>query len=166
MAAHLKIPSLSTGAMLRKACQQGTSIGEQARECMAAGDLVPDPLVEKIVFDCLAAPESHDGYILDGFPRTLDQAASLDTWLEQLGRPLSVVLEIQVPDQEILDRLAARGRSDDDREVVLHRLREYNQRICPLHSYYRQRGLLRVVDGVGSVDEVFQRLRQVVEELL
>jgi len=163
LADYLQIPNLSTGDMLRVACQQQTAVGKQAAKFMESGHLVPDHLVEKIVLDRLRDPECERGCILDGFPRTLSQAAELDVWLEQYLQPLTVALEIRVPEEELLKRLDARGRGDDNRETVRRRMQEYAELTRPLVAYYRERDLLQVVDGVGTTDEVFTSLQRVVD---
>ncbi|MCG8448830.1 MAG: adenylate kinase [Pirellulales bacterium] len=165
LADYLQVPKLSTGDMLREACHQQTEIGKQAAQYMESGQLVPDHLVEKIVFEKLSEPQCQSGCILDGFPRNLQQAAHLDSWLEKHHRPLKVALEIRVAEEELLDRLSSRGRHDDDRETVRMRLREYDRLTHPLLDYYEKQKLLQVVQGVGTPDEVFARLKEVVENL-
>jgi adenylate kinase len=162
LADHLQVPSFSSGAMLRQACSQQTEVGREAAEYMESGRLVPDDLVEEIVHECLAGPDCQAGCILDGFPRTVPQAINLDSWLATNLRPLNMVLEIRVPEEELLERLAARGRDDDDEDVIRQRLQQYSKLTLPLLEYYQQRELLEVVDGVGTVDEVYARLEEVV----
>ncbi len=163
LAEHLQVPHLSTGDMLREACQQKTAIGIQAAEAMSSGQLVSDKLVEQIVFQRLVEPDCLAGCVLDGFPRTVPQAASFDQWLSQQKRQISAVLEIQVAMEELLERIAGRGRQDDDREIVRERLCQYDDLTHPLLDYYRRQGILHEVDGLGTPDEVFARIQKIVE---
>ena len=164
LADYLQIPKLSTGEMLRETRAQQTDIGKQAAQYLESGHLVPDPLVEEIVLERLNEPDCQVGCILDGFPRTLSQAANLDSWLAGKGRPLSAAIEIRVPEEELLERLAQRGRHDDDREIIRLRLRQYDKLTHPLIDYYEQRKLLQGIDGVGTTDEVFALLQQIVDK--
>jgi len=165
LANYLKIPKLSTGEMLREGCDQRTDVGRQAAQYMESGRLVPDPLVEKIVLDRLSEPDCLTGYILDGFPRTLPQAANFDRWLGDQERSLSVVIEIRVSEEELLERLAERGRQDDDREIIRLRLKQYAKLTHPLIDYYEQRNLLQVINGVGTTDAIFNHLQQIVDRV-
>lgn len=165
LAEHLQTPHLSTGEMLRDACQQQTEVGKRASEIMQRGHLVPDALVNEIVFQRLSEADCQSGAILDGFPRTVPQAVSLDGWLSEHSRLKIVALELRVAEEELLERLATRGRQDDDREVVLARLKQYNELTRPLLDYYRDRGVLRVVDGSGDIDEVFTKILAIVRKV-
>jgi len=165
LVAHLKIPHLSTGEMLREAMQQGTPVGRQAAEYIDAGKLVPDETILQIVAERLHQPDCSKGFLLDGFPRTLTQAEALDELLALRGRSLDGVLELAVPREELLRRLLRRGRADDTPETVRERLRQFDELTKPLLDYYRLRGLLHSIDGVGTPDEVFARINQVVEHL-
>jgi len=165
LAEHLQVPHLSTGDMLREACQKKTSVGIQATEAMGSGQLVSDELVEELVFERLSQPDCRKGCILDGFPRTVPQAEAYDQWLAKRGQPLSVALVLQVDQEELLGRLSSRGRQDDGRETVVERLRQYDRLTRPLLDYYSHCGILRGVDGSGSQDEVFGRIQKVVAEL-
>lgn len=163
LAEHMKIPKLATGDMLREAVAQGTAIGLKADEYMVQGHLVPDELVERIVFDRLSDNDCQNGSIIDGFPRTVPQAESLDAWLSARQRRLDLVLQIFVPLDELLRRLAGRGREDDHRAIVAERLRQFDDLTRPLLDYYRCRGILHKIDGVGTTDEVFGRIMGAVE---
>ena len=154
---------LSTGDMLRAARDAKTEIGIKAEQFMSAGRLVPDDLIVEIIAQRLKEPDCRDGYLLDGFPRTIAQAEALDTLLAERGTPLDVVLELQVPEEELFDRLAGRGRADDTPEVIRQRLVAYREQTQPLLEYYGRRGLLRSIDGLGSVDEVFERAKAVLD---
>ncbi|HOM16312.1 MAG TPA: adenylate kinase [Thermoguttaceae bacterium] len=156
---------LSTGDMLRAARDAQTEIGKLADRYMSAGQLVPDDIILAIVKERLAAADCRTGYLLDGFPRTLAQAEALDRMLAETGEPLDVVLELRVPDEELFRRLSGRGRSDDKPEVIRQRLVAYRQQTEPLLDYYQQRRLLKTIDGMGTVEEIFQRIQQVVDSL-
>ena len=161
--AYLNIPHLSTGDMLRDARARQTEVGRLAEEYMSNGQLVPDPVVLKIVGERLELPDCQRGGLFDGFPRTLGQAQSLDRYLDETSRPLDLVLELNVPHEELLRRLAGRGRNDDRPEVIRQRLVGYEQQTRPLLEYYRQRGLLRSIDGTGDPDAVFDRIKHVLD---
>lgn len=158
---HFDIPHLSTGEMLRMACSEGTKIGKLAEAYMTSGQLVPDPIILSIVGDCLDRGDFDNGCLFDGFPRTIGQAQSLDASLKQRGTPLDAVLELQVDNEELEQRLMSRGRSDDRIEVVRQRLKGYHDTTKPLVEYYEKQGLLRVIDGTGTPEEVFERIRKV-----
>lgn len=160
---YLKIPHLSTGDMLRAAIAARTAAGARAEEYMSAGQLVPDPIILDMVAQRLEQPDCVSGALFDGFPRTLGQAQALDDQLQQDGRPLDVVLELRVPDEVVLQRLGGRGRTDDRPEVIAERLRAYWSQTRPLTDYYSQRGLLETIDGLGTPDEVFERIKRVVD---
>ena len=163
LAEYLQIPHLSTGEMLREACGQKTELGLKAIDAMQRGQLVPDDLVLEMLYQRLEEPDCKNGCILDGFPRTVPQAESFDQWLDQRERPLTLVLELRVDNEELLERLSSRGRHDDDREVVAARLKQFGDLTHPLLEYYSKRGVLEVVDGLGSTEEVFARITAVVD---
>jgi adenylate kinase len=160
---HLNIAHLSTGDMLRAAASAGTPLGREAQQYMNDGRLVPDEVVVGIVVERLAAPDCRHGCLFDGFPRTVPQAETLDSVLAERGMPLDMVLELQVADELLFQRLAARGRADDNEETIRERLRQYRRLTTPLLDYYRGRGILRSVDGEGTPDEVFTRIEQAVD---
>ena len=165
LAEHLKVPMLSTGEMFREASRNQTELGRQVEEYFQSGRLVPDELVEQIVFERLSQNDCQNGFLLDGFPRTVPQAENLDNWLVQNSLSLDAVLELNVTREELLDRLAQRGRQDDDREIVLERLKQYDHLTLPLTAYYQERGVLQAIDGIGTADEVFARVVQIVDNL-
>ena len=147
-----RIAHLSTGDMLR------ASRAEKDDVYMSADQLVPDDIIIALIAERLQQPDCRAGYLLDGFPRTIAQAEALDVMLSQQGTPLECVLELRVPEEELFRRLAGRGRADDDPEVIRQRLVAYRQQTEPLLEYYGRLGLLRSIDGLGSVDEVFERI--------
>lgn len=164
LAEQLEIPKLSTGDMLREVVGQKTDVGLKADEYMVQGHLVPDELVERIVFERLCEADCQNGSIIDGFPRTVPQAEALDEWFAEHQEPLCVVIQIYVPLDELLRRLAGRGREDDHRAIVAERLKQFDELTQPLLEYYRKRGILHRIDGVGKTDEVFARIMAAVEE--
>ena len=158
------IVQLSTGDMLRAAVAAGTPIGLKAKDIMARGALVPDDVVVGIVSDRVDQPDARNGFILDGFPRTVPQAEALDRMLETKGQRLDAVIEIKV-DPDILvrriatrvDQMKARGealRADDNPDVLKQRLAAYGAQTAPLVDYYRGPGALRSVDGMASISDV------------
>lgn len=159
------IPEISTGGILRAAVQQGTALGQEAKRYMDSGALVPDEVIIGIVCERLCQADTKAGFLLDGFPRTVTQAEALSQLSEAQSRSIEHVISIEVPEQELLQRLAGRreieGRHDDAAEAVRHRLEVYRRDTAPLIEYYRQRGLLRSIPGVGTVDEIFQRITAV-----
>ena len=154
---------LSTGDMLRAARDAKTEIGKRADVYMSAGQLVPDEIILGIIRERLTQADCKQGYLLDGFPRTIAQAEGLDKMLQQDGTPLDVVLELRVPEDELFRRLASRGRADDRPEVIRQRLVAYRNQTEPLLDYYSQRGLLKTIDGLGTIDEIFDRTRTVLD---
>lgn len=156
------IPHISTGDMLRAAVQAKTPVGLQAKAVMDAGQLVSDDIVIAIAEERLAQEDCKKGFILDGFPRTLAQAEALQAVLEKLGLELDCCLAITVDNDEVVRRLLKRaeieGRADDNEETIRERMSVYDEQTAPLLDYYRSRGLLREVDGMGSVDEVSEAL--------
>src|SRR5262249_1607017 len=152
---------LSTGDMLRAAINAGTPIGERARDIMARGDLVPDDVVVTIVSDRIDEPDARQGFILDGFPRTLPQAHALDRLLKEKGFKLDAVIELKVDEGALLKRIEkriaetkARGdslRTDDDPAVLRRRLFAYRDQTAPLVAYYAMQSVLRTVDGMASI---------------
>ena len=158
VAQRLGVPHLSTGDMLREATRNGTDLGREAAEYMNAGKLVPTVLVQSLVDARVSQDDCAHGYLLDGFPRTVEQAENLDRLLASRGASLEAVINLQVPEETLLDRLAGRGRQDDEAQVVRERLRQYDELTRPLAAYYRKRGVLRDVDGLGTPDEVSSRI--------
>ncbi len=159
---HFGIVHLSTGEVLREARAAGTELGKKAAEYMDAGKLLPDDIILGIVAERLDLPEMARGFLFDGFPRTIPQAEGLDELLAKKNMNLDAVVSIEVPDKLVVDRLLKRaeieGRADDNRETIENRLKVYYQQTEPLKEYYRARGLLKTIDGVGGIEEVFGRI--------
>jgi adenylate kinase len=168
LAAEYGLEHLSTGDMLRQAIAEGTELGRRVRPILEAGDLVPDDLMIELIRKRLEAPEAAVGFILDGFPRTMAQADALDSMLAEIDRPLSVVLELQVPDDVAIQRLRKRaveeGRSDDTPEAITNRIDLYHRETKPLVSHYRLAGNLVGIHGDRSENEVFSEIQQAVEQ--
>jgi adenylate kinase len=160
-----KLAHLSTGDMLRAARDAKTAVGLEADKYMSAGMLAPDNIILDIIADRLKQSDCKKGYLLDGFPRTIAQAEALDAMLAQKRTPLDVVLELKVPEEELFKRLAGRGRADDTPEVIRQRLVAYRKQTEPLLAYYTGRGLLKSIDGLGSVEEIFDRAKTVLDQL-
>jgi adenylate kinase len=160
---YLGIPHLSTGEMLREAGEAGKPLGRRATELMQAGQLVPDDVVIGIVAQRLEQQDCAQGCLFDGFPRTLPQAEELDQILAVRNIPIDLVVALEVPQDQLVDRLLARGRMDDNRQTIQERFRQYNELTEPLLNYYRRRGILRTIDGEGTPDEVFRRVRNAVD---
>ena len=155
---------VSTGDMLRAAVAAGTELGLQARALMDAGDLVGDDLINGIVSERLAQPDvAENGFLLDGYPRTPDQAAAMEVFLAEAGTHLDAAVNLDVPVDEVTARMLARGRADDTEEAIRRRLALYESETAPLLAWFADRGLLEVVDGLGAVDVVFGRLADVID---
>jgi adenylate kinase len=155
---------LSTGDMLRAARDAKTPLGVQAEQYMSAGQLVPDDLMVALIRDRLRKADCRGGYLLDGFPRTIAQAEALDAMLAAEKTPLDLVLELRVPEEALFERLAGRGRADDTPEVIRQRLVAYRRQTEPLLEYYGAKGLLKSIDGLGTMDEVFARACTVLDQ--
>lgn len=162
LAAALGIPAVSTGDIFRANIKGGTPLGRQVEGIINAGELVPDELTDAIVADRLKQDDAAAGFLLDGYPRNLGQVEALDAELKAAGHALDAVLELTVETEEVVGRILKRaeieGRADDTEAVVRQRLQVYADQTAPLSKVYRERGLLREVDGLGEVDEVTQRL--------
>jgi len=155
---------VSTGDMLRAAVATGTELGRQAEAIMDAGELVPDEVMNGIVAERLSADDVVErGVLLDGYPRTPAQAEALQEALESAGTHLDLALNLEVPIEEATRRMLNRARADDTEEAILRRLALYETETAPLVAWFEKRSLLITVDGLGSEDEVFQRLRRAVE---
>ena len=164
---RLGIPQISTGDMLRAAVAAGSEVGRQAKSYMDAGKLVPDAVVIGVAEERLSRPDAKKGFILDGFPRTAAQAEALDRMLPKLGCELERCVALTVDEDELVKRLLRRaaleGRSDDNEASIRTRMREYREKTEPLIAYYRKRGALREVNGLGEIDEVARRIAQALD---
>jgi len=158
LAEKLDIAHMSTGDAFRHAIAEQTPVGRLAKDYVDNGKLVPDDVVAKIVEETLARPEFTKGCILDGFPRTYAQAEALQTMLTNMERSIDCVVNINVPDAVILERLISRGRNDDREEVIRYRLELYKAETAPLLDFYADRNLLVTIDGLGTVDGVNQTI--------
>ena len=154
LAERLGVPAISTGEMLRAAVVAGTDLGRKVEGILAAGVLVDDDTMAEVVRDRLALPDARRGFLLDGYPRTLPQAATLEDILRRQGAGLDAAILLEVPEAELVRRLIGRKREDDREQVVRERLHVYEEKTAPLIGYYHQRGLLRRVDGHRTVPEV------------
>jgi len=168
IAADAGIPHINTGDMFRAECAAATELGERVKAILDAGDLVPDELTIEVVRARLDQDDTVDGFILDGFPRTLAQAEALDRVLERIDRgELSAVLDFELPDdtavQRLLGRAAVEGRSDDLPDKVRHRLDVYHEKTEPLVDYYRSRGLLVPIHADRSIEDVFSEVQDALE---
>lgn len=188
-----KIPQVSTGDILRAAIRKGTPLGGKAAGYMNAGNLVPDQLIIDLMNERIKGEDCRDGYILDGFPRTLKQAEALDELLKNAGHKLDMVISIEVDDNEVVARLSGRRqctncgdgyhlifkrpkrenvcdkcgsalyqRDDDKEETVRARLSVYREQTSPLINYYQNAGLLKTVNGLGTIDEIFKRVSSLI----
>lgn len=159
---HLRVPHVSTGDLLRAAVKAGSQLGRQAKAAMDAGQLVSDDIVLGMLEERLALEDARSGFILDGYPRNLAQCEALESLLQRIGQPLDLAVKLKVPPELIVERLAGRaqeeGRDDDTPETVRARLQVYADQTEPVARYLQAQGKLRVVDGVGDVDEVFRRI--------
>ena len=158
---------ISTGEMLRQAIAAETPLGLAVKVIVESGALVPDGLMIGLIRERLDEDDTREGFILDGFPRTIAQAEALDAMLGEIGRDLDIVFELQVPDEVSMERLAKRaveeGRRDDTPEAITRRLAEYHDKTEPLVGYYRLRGNLVGVHGEKTIDEVFAEVQQVLQ---
>ena len=158
---------VSTGNMLRAAVAARTELGLQAKALMEVGDLVGDDLINGIVAERLTGGDVVDhGFLLDGYPRTPDQATALEGFLAEVGTPLDAAVNLDVPVDEVTARMVARGRADDTEEASRRRLDLYESEPEPLLAWFAQRGLLDVVDGLADEETVFGRLRSVIDSRL
>ena len=191
----LDLPYYATGDILREAVREGTQIGQEAKEYMDRGDLVPDEVIIGVIAERIASHEAEDGFILDGFPRTVGQAEALESKVKELGKRLTAALLIEVSDDEVVRRLGGRRtcpnghifhvefdppneedvcdvcgaalqiRDDDKPEVIKHRLTQYREKTEPLVAWYEDRGILERVDGEKDPDEVDKDIRALLATL-
>jgi adenylate kinase len=172
IAGKLNSPAISTGDIFRANVSGKTELGQQAKEYMDAGDLVPDEITVAMVKDRLAEPDAKAGFLLDGFPRTIAQAEQLRESLAELGHRLDRVLELVVDEDELVHRLSGRRmlvdghevqREDDKPETVRHRLQVYREQTAPLSGWYENEGLLSRIDAIGEIEDVTARAMAALE---
>lgn len=162
IAEALGIPAVSTGDVFRANVKEGTELGLKVKAIIDAGDLVPDELTSEIVRDRLEQADAANGFLLDGYPRNLGQVGDLDAFLGARGEALTAVIELSVPREESISRLSLRaaeqGRADDNEESIAKRLAIYESETAPILDVYRERGVVDEIDGVGSLDEITERI--------
>lgn len=159
---HFSLKHLSTGDMLRAEIAAGSALGLAAKAVMDAGNLVNDDIIIDMVKNQVQSHAS--GVLFDGFPRTKAQAEALDAMLKELGSEIAHVIQLDVADEEIIKRMLARGREDDNEETIRNRLAVYNEQTAPLIDYYQKAGKLSRISGTGSVAEIFSRIQQILEK--
>jgi adenylate kinase len=162
---HLGVPHISTGVLLRNAAKRGTELGLLAKSIIDQGELVPDNIMSDMIEERLGRDDVANGFILDGYPRNVAQAKSLDAMLDRLGRPVQEIVHIDVDPEQIIRRLAKRqeleGRVDDAEITVRNRMRVYAEQTAPVADYYEESGRLTRVLGDGAKEEIFQRILSV-----
>lgn len=160
------IPHLSTGEIFRSAIKNETPLGKEVKAILDAGDLVPDEKVVGLVEEELKDDKYSNGYILDGFPRTVPQAKAYDALLDKKGKTLDAFLQLEVPEKELINRILSRGegRSDDSPEKIKNRLDVYRKETQPVLNYYKKKDVVETIDGVGSIEEIFTRIKNALDK--
>ena len=161
---------LSTGDILRAEIATGTELGKQAKAFMDKGELVPDEVVIGMIHHKLVEHRNAPGFIFDGFPRTVAQAVALDQMLEEEQIPIKSLIALDVEHSELVKRLMGRGKEsgrtdDQDIKIIENRIKVYEDQTLPVMEHYKKKGKLRLVDGMGSIEEIFDRILQVVKEI-
>jgi adenylate kinase len=168
IAAEYGIPHIATGDLLRAEIGNETELGRRVRSILDRGELVPDETMTEFIRERLARPETSEGFVLDGYPRTMAQADALDALLAELGRPLTIVFELQVPDEvataRMLKRAAEEGRTDDTPDAIARRVQLYHDETEPIVSHYRAAGNLVGIHGDRPVNEVFAEIQDALEQ--
>ena len=166
--ARMGVPHISTGELLREAQADGTELGKLATSYMDQGHLVPDEVMVEMIEERLASADCGSGCLLDGFPRTVNQAAALDEVLGPNGQSVDLVIELDCDDDELVRRLSQRaeeqGRADDTPETIARRQKTFRQRTRPVLDYYREKELLHTIDGMQSREEVFAEIWKIIED--
>lgn len=160
-----RVTDIATGDLLRAEVAAGTPLGLQVKTLMETGELVPDDIVVGMIKEHLAKDDTTNGFLLDGFPRDLPQAETLDAMLKNIGQPLDVVLFFKVDYGEIMKRLLARHRADDTEDTIRHRLEIYEAKTKPLIDYYKNKGLISEVNGIGEIADVSQRIFTILDDI-
>ena len=162
LAQDRQIPHISTGDILRAAVAQQTPLGKQAKGYMDRGELVPDALILDLIQDRLSYDDTANGWILDGFPRNVNQAAFLEELLTKLNQNADRVLNLEVPDEVLVSRLLERKRRDDNESTIRRRLEVYHRDTVPVVDFYRQRETLKIINGDRTMEEVNQQLNEAI----
>lgn len=164
---HFSIPHLSTGNIFRENIKNETPLGKKVKSILDSGKLVPDQTVVDLVTDELEKSDYNDGVILDGFPRTVFQAESLDAFFSKKGSQVDAFVTLDVPEEELINRILSRGegRSDDTPEMVKTRLQVYHDETSPVLNYYKEKGAVEEINGVGSIDEIFERIKKALKSV-
>jgi len=162
---------LSTGDILRAELAAQTPLGQEAKKYMDKGELLPDKVVIEMIGSKIEKSHDSNGFIFDGFPRTTAQAEALDILLHKKNTPISIMLSLEVEKNELVKRLLGRGqvsgRSDDqDESIIENRIKVYNNETTPVKGFYEKQGKYRAIDGMGTIDEIFERLCRVIDEAL
>ncbi len=163
IAEKLKLKHLSTGEILRKAVTDGTALGLKAKEVMDSGNLVSDDIMVGIIKEAISADDAKGGFILDGFPRTLEQAKELDNIMNKMGYGSAKVINITLDDKELMRRMLGRGRKDDTEETIKNRLVVYKEQTAPVREYYSKNSAVFDIYGIGSISEINQKILEVLK---
>jgi adenylate kinase len=169
ISAHYGVPHIATGDMLREAIATGSELGRQVEPILERGELVPDGLMISVIRDRLSRTDTADGFVLDGFPRTMAQAGALDMMLRELGRGLTIVFELQLSDEDAVARLLRRAqledRADDTPDAIRTRLTRYHEETRPVIEHYRATGNLVGIHADRSIPEVFKEIQEALDHL-
>ena len=166
---HYKLFHISTGDVLRDHIKRGTDLGKTAKGYIDQGQLIPDELMIGILAQVIDEnkEQAHNGVIFDGFPRTIPQAEALESLLKERNTSVSAVIGLEVPEQELIDRLVKRGqmsgRSDDNEETIRKRLDVYHSQTSPLQEYYKEKGLYKAIKGIGTIDGIFNDIKAAID---
>lgn len=160
---HYNLPHLATGNIFRENIKNETPLGKKVKSILDAGKLVPDETVVELVVDELQKPIYQNGVVLDGFPRTVTQAKSLDTFFVKKDKQVDAFITLNVPEDELINRILSRGegRSDDTPEKIKTRLSVYRQETEPVLNHYKNKGIVQEINGIGSVKDIFQRIQNI-----
>lgn len=168
---HYNLFHISTGDVLRDHIRRGTDLGNTANSYISKGKLIPDDLMVSILEQVLIdnAQTVADGVIFDGFPRTIPQAKALNEMLQKRGNKVNIVIGLEVPDEELTERLLKRGlesgRSDDNRETIAKRLEVYHSQTAPLKTFYQNQGIYAAIKGIGTIDSIFQSIQEAIDKV-
>ncbi len=163
IAEKLILKHLSTGEILRKAVKDGTPLGVKVKEVIDSGNLVSDEIMVSIIKDAISADDAKNGFILDGFPRTIEQARELDSIMASLGYGAAKVININLADKELIRRMLGRGRKDDTEETISNRLNIYKEQTAPVNEHYTQKSAVFDIYGIGSISEINDKILEVLK---